>query len=483
METNKASFGVELEFLVCVASADQELNVPNMFENSTGAPILLPPGVPNRGFNAVEIARQRAERTMANAVAERRGTRVIQSMEEALSDPDSIHLQNFSEWSFESDPSVYLTADLRDEQYINEYYWVSVEIASPAFWDTPESWAEIREVVDAFKAEYWIITPHTAGMHYHYGHGKDYIPFTKIRRMAALLVAVDPLIVQLHPTHRRANEYCLSNRLYSRIAHGSPAAVNARAIGAEYVEGEPEFPGSRPQPNPVARPFRRRTPNLLVPFRRGQLDGYAFDELFVQFFTGSGYAYDNIDAANPRPLEIPLAVREILRCTNCPTVAELMRYADYLTDRPAYAFKAYTSDLYKRVLTEGDGQVSPIFQHKRTVEFRQMASTINSDEVVAHGKIILRLCQAAAEMELEELYEVVLDCSVAEANGDWFDVFDLLAELGLESEAKVLQYAVARFRGETVPDEIEDDKEEAEAAERRAEGRPSRFRWLSRRSG
>lgn len=176
-------------------------------------------------------------------------------------------------------------------------------------------------------------------------------------------------------------------------------------------------------------------------------------------------------------------MREILRCTNCPTVAELMRYADYLTDRPAYAFKAYTSDLYKRVLTEGDGQVSPIFQHKRTVEFRQMASTINSDEVVAHGKIILRLCQAAAEMELEELYEVVLDCSVAEANGDWFDVFDLLAELGLESEAKVLQYAVARFRGETVPDEIEDDKEEAEAAERRAEGRPSRFRWLSRRSG
>lgn len=269
METNKASFGVELEFLVCVASADQELNVPNMFENSTGAPILLPPGVPNRGFNAVEIARQRAERTMANAVAERRGTRVIQSMEEALSDPDSIHLQNFSEWSFESDPSVYLTADLRDEQYINEYYWVSVEIASPAFWDTPESWAEIREVVDAFKAEYWIITPHTAGMHYHYGHGKDYIPFTKIRRMAALLVAVDPLIVQLHPTHRRANEYCLSNRLYSRIAHGSPAAVNARAIGAEYVEGEPEFPGSRPQPNPVARPFRRRTPNLLVPFSAG----------------------------------------------------------------------------------------------------------------------------------------------------------------------------------------------------------------------
>ncbi|KAI0448197.1 hypothetical protein F4803DRAFT_558425 [Xylaria telfairii] len=396
---------------------------------------------------------------------------------------------NFSDWGFERDPSVYLPADMRDEQYITDYDWLNVEIASPALYDTPESWEEIREVVDAFKAEYWIITPPTAGIHYHYGNGKDYIPFTKIRRMAALFFAIDPVLVQLHPPHRRANDYCLSNRLYSRIAHGTSAAVDAREIGAEYIEGEPEFPGNRPRPNPVPRPFRRRTPNLLVPFRRGQLDGYTFDERFVQFFNGSDYAYgqdlpslvhDNIGRVNPpRPLEIPFAVREILRCTNSPTVAQLMRYGSAITDRPAYAFRAYSVDFYKRIIAEGNGEISRIYQPKRTIELRQMASTINSDEIVAHGKIIMRLCQVAAEMELEELYEVVNDCAVAESNGNWYDVFDLLAEFDLESEAKILAVSVARFRGEIIPEEIEDDRKNAEAAERRASGRLPWFRWLA----
>ncbi|KAI0454633.1 hypothetical protein F5B21DRAFT_524449 [Xylaria acuta] len=482
METSKSSIGVELEFMIAVLEAEQDLDIPEIFENSTGAPIILPPGVPRMGSAALEIIWRRGKRTLANAVAERRGARVIQSEEEALSSPDGLHLRNYNEWTFSSDPSVYLPPAESQQRYMNNYRWYPVEIASPALWATEESWEEIRNVVQAFKDEYWIITPSTAGMHYHYGNGKEYIPFVKLRRMAALLVAVDPLLVQLHP-QRKANEYCLSNRLYSRIAHGTPAAATAREIGAEYVEAEAEIPGNRQEPKPVARPFRRRTPNLLVPFKRGQLEGYEFDELFYHFFRESGYDDYNVNDPNPRPLAIPYAVREILRSTNAPTVAELMRYSALITDRPAYSFKDYTFHFYKQMVVEDDGQNDIHYQHKRTVEFRQMASTADPSCIVAHGKIIVRLCEIAAEMELEELFQVVLDCAVAEANGTWFDVFDLLAELGLEAEAKVLQYPLARIRGETVPENIVDDQKKAEAAENGTGQRPSWLRWLGRGSG
>ncbi|KAI0195179.1 hypothetical protein EV127DRAFT_501093 [Xylaria flabelliformis] len=467
METSKSSVGVELEFLVAIAAADQELNIPEMFENATGAPILLPPGVPKFSAGIPDIVKRRGERTVANAVATCRGTRVIQTEEEAISNPEAIHLRLHTEWSVGTDVSVFLPFEIR-QRYLNDFRWYPVEIASPALWPTAESWGEIREVVQAFKDEYWVITPPSAGMHFHYGNGIDYIPFFKLRRMAALLVAVDPIIAQLHPDHRKVEEYCLSNRLYSKIAHGTPAAVTSRELGAEYVEAEPEFPGVRPQPKPVARPFRRRTANLIVPFRRGQLAGYSLDEMFDYYFRNSTYDYDDANDPNPRPLEIPLAVREILRCTNSVTVAELMRYSPLPIDRPAYSFWAYTKLNYKQVLTR-NGKVDVDYQRKRTVEFRQYASEMDPDCVVAHGKVIVRLCEMAADMELEELWQVALDTAVAEANGNWYDVFDLLAEFGLEEEARVLQYSVARFRGETVPENIVEDD-------------ATWFGWLSRGS-
>ncbi|KAI1195376.1 hypothetical protein F5X97DRAFT_345789 [Nemania serpens] len=463
----RSSIGVELEFLLCVAEADQPYNVPDMFETSKGAPYELPTGVPLRS-EINHMVNQTLGETIAYAIASHRGTRVIQSEDEALSSSESFHLRPYSDWTVWSDLTVSLPHHQRAQRYMQEYRWYPVEIASPAFWATDESWEEIQAVVRAIRDDYWILTPPTAGLHYHYGNGKSYIPFGMLRRIAALTFAVDPIMVQLHPEHRRSNEWCLSNRLYSRVAHGRPAEVTARELCADYVEEEPEFPGMRRLPNPVSRPFRRRTPNLIVPFKRGTLTGYEFDDLF---FNDSGFE-DDIKKntgrrGNPTPFEIPDAVREILRCWNAPTVAELMRYTSR-DERPAYNFRAYEAGTYKQMIIE-QGEIYPLYQSKRTIEFRQMASTMEPEEVVAHGKVIVRLCEFAAEADLEELWRVVLDCTVAEGNGDWFDVFDLLAELGLNSEANVLQRSVARFRGEPIPELIIDDGEEAQAAAKKTE--------------
>ncbi|KAI0097564.1 hypothetical protein GGR51DRAFT_578003 [Nemania sp. FL0031] len=468
----RPSIGVELEFLVCVAVGDQPLNVPKRFENSNGGPVLLP-SVMGSIFDAGPLAVQnKIRKTIEKAVSQHRGSRVLEPgdsvrLPNGQINQEVVHLQAYRDaWTIGNDASVYLGHDdqyLRNEAHISEYSWQSVEIASPALWATDESWKEIQAVVEALKDEYWILTPNTAGMHYHYGNGKAYIPFNKLRRIAALLLAVDPIIVQLHPELRRENNYARSNRLYSRVAHGRRAAVSSRDIRAEYVEEDTETPIARPRPIPVSRPVRKKTAGFIAPFKRGELTGYKFSP---QRFFDTGYDEDRAYArrfrdgnySTLRPQEIPLEVREILHSINAPTVADLMRYGPF-TDRPAYSFHAYTQERYKRPVRQGN-RVANTHQNKRTIEFRQMASTMEADEVVAHGKVIVRLCQYAVEADLDQLWKLVLDCTVAEDRGDWFDVFDLLAELGLHSEARALQHPVARFRGEKIPDEPDGDDEE-----------------------
>ncbi|KAI0973549.1 hypothetical protein F4678DRAFT_470840 [Xylaria arbuscula] len=419
METTESSIGVELEFLLCIAEFDQPLTTPERFKSS-GAPLILPPGI-SRYSVTTERVQTRLRRTIESALSSlpKLGDRVIQSEKEALDDVESLHLRPYVNWTIKTDATVHLDRETEKEEH-----------------------NEIRAAVQAIKDEFWIITPIDSRMHYHYGHGKDYIPFQKLRRMAALLVAVDPLMVQLHPKHRRMNDYCLSNRLYSRVAHGRSAEKTARDLGAEYIEASPEIFGFGPRSDPIPRPVRKHKPDLSVPFKRRELTGYKFSRAI---FRNSGFDSDNTKATHP--LEIPRAVSEILRCANAPTVAELMRYGPLADDRPAYSFRTYGIEFYKHVI-RSRGQVNVNYQDKRTVEFRQMASTMKPEEVVAHGKVVVRLCEFAAEADIHDLWKLAFDCTDAESHGDWYDVFDLLAELGLISEAEVLQRVVSRFRGE-----------------------------------
>ncbi|KAK5624819.1 hypothetical protein RRF57_000535 [Xylaria bambusicola] len=448
METTYSSIGVELEFLLCIAESDSLMKTPRRFRDS-GAPLILPAGV-RRYENIISHIISRVQRTINNALLGLRkpGDRVVQSDAQALADPEALHLRPYLRWNIGTDPSFSLPQAIKDkEQYIDEYRWYPTEISSPALWATEASWEEIGAVVKAVKNEFWVITPPDAGTHYHYGYGKDYIPCGKLRRIAALLFAADPIMVQLHPKYRRNRESCLSNRLYSRGAHGRSAAALSREIGAGNIEVEPEDSARSTIPSSFLmsfpRPVRERGHGLMIPFKRGELTGYTFSEAL---FGSSGYLQDNAD--DVRPADIPSVVHELLQCPNAPTVAELMRFSSDAEDRPAYSFRAYTLGIYKHVI-RSNGEINVNFQNKRTIEFRQMASTMISDEVVAHGKIIVKLCEFAAEAALSDFWKVVLDCTVAELTGNWFDVFDLFAELALVSEARILQHAVARSRAET----------------------------------
>ncbi|KAI0114276.1 hypothetical protein F4776DRAFT_638969 [Hypoxylon sp. NC0597] len=261
----------------------------------------------------------------------------------------------------------------------------------------------------------------------------------------------------MHSASRRAHDsvWCPSNRLYSSLAHGASVEEVRKYI--HNIEDEVEHlaaPDPEPdRPEPTPRPTREREQNFVSIFRRGTLEGYTFDSR--QFYDSMPLFLDDENAVklpgfvSGVPTSIRTAAQELFSARHPSVISFLMENTYH--SRMAYNLKAYGPSVYRRIQMGGiSGPVS--HQPKRTIEFRQAAGTVNPDEVIAHGKIVVRICEAALG-DTSYVWKLILDCADAEHANTWYDVFDLLIELDLIDEARVIQRQMANERALVIKDE------------------------------
>lgn len=112
-----------------------------------------------------------------------------------------------------------------------EISWAGLELVSPAMKDEAASYHELEQVIDLLKAKYRIFVDKACGLHVHTAFGKSQIPLRGLKRCAALLFAMDPLVAEIHPRYRRDNTFCRPIRTQSNAAMGWTAleAVEAYA--------------------------------------------------------------------------------------------------------------------------------------------------------------------------------------------------------------------------------------------------------------
>ncbi|RYP73976.1 hypothetical protein DL771_003287 [Monosporascus sp. 5C6A] len=433
-----SSIGTELEFFVAVRIHDgtQPL-VPKLFTSSHGNPLVVPEtGSRGVALETYVIEHVRHTITLAFKKKLRGKTRVIASPED-LDDREARHLGQYMSWTVEREGTASMPEDILGQPGVNDYMWVDLEVKSPALWATDDAFIEILDVVQALQRTYWICTPPSTALQFHYGCGKDYIPVRNLRRIAALLYAADPLLAQLHPQHRHNNTYSLSNRLYSILAHGLTEPDGNRDLEAPGTEPEsPDRRGEGSDPKQEAKV--QGSTKFKTVFARGMLTGYDISA-HTFYLTDPDTPLSLGPVRAPRgytckSLGILTAVREILHCTTAPGLSKRM---ETLRARPAYDFGAYANSRYMRETPRRRQQP------KRTIEFRQAAGTMDPDEVIAHAKIVVRLCEWASTADLAEFWKLILDCEAGESTPSWFDVFDLLDRLDLNAEAKVLQRSMA----------------------------------------
>ncbi|KAI1645204.1 uncharacterized protein F4817DRAFT_367066 [Daldinia loculata] len=445
----KSSFGVEVELLIGIRRTGPMMATPRMFQLAKGKPI-----IPEPGNTTTAVVQRQVEEVIRVALQGHEGDRVITKPEE-LTDAEGSHLRRYTGWGVGRDMSVMAFNLERD---MTVYDWQDLEITSPALFATEKSFAEVHHVLTAIYNNFWVFAPETAGLHIHYGRGKEWVPIHHLRRIAAFLYAADPILTQMHPPHRRETErnYCPSNRHYSVLAHGISSAQAGRYLGVgnlveEHHEEDPgpSPPGSAPEP----KPGQEKGPRFTPIFKRGTLEGYKFDKTYftsgeLEWAEGEYLPGRQVD----KSLDIQTAVRELLSAPSSPVISTLMQHRIFR--RCAYNFAAYSVEAYGAVQIYGAGPLLRA-QPKRTIEFRQATGTVNADEVVAHARIAVRLCEFACETDINALWIMILDFLQAETQPTWYDVFDLLFELGLANEAKVIQRQMAKQRGiEIVNEEL-----------------------------
>ncbi|KAI0886887.1 uncharacterized protein GGS22DRAFT_199191 [Annulohypoxylon maeteangense] len=462
MENINSSIGVELECVVGIQVGQNPRTKPRMFQTAKGNPIRFDDenyewhlGTPPQVIDAIK-------QRIKEAVAGHEGDRIVNSEAELLGDQNSWHLKNFAvNWDVKRDASVYLNEEyaIRDSGF-NNYHFVDIEITSPALRATENSYAEIHHVITTLRDTFWLVTPRSAGLHVHYGRCKDWIPLDHLRRIAALLYAADPILIQIQPAVRRleGQRWCRSNRLYCNLAHGwraqdaqeSITRISRRPIE---VELQPEtVPESKvPEVEKTPRPSVKRSRNFTSIFPRGSLEGYAFSRRDFDASYQDYVVNRHSESHEGTPLGIIPAARELLSCVSAPIVSDLMGYK--WVNRLAYNFNAYNHEHYRRFRMNRDQTINIDNQPKRTIEFRQPAGTLNVDLIIATAKIVVRICEFASTATAEELWKLICDLDMAEKHREWYDVFDFLVDLDLDNEAKVIQRHMAEQRGLEIIDE------------------------------
>ena len=192
---------------------------------------------------------------------------------------------------------------------------------------------------------------------------------------------------------------------------------------------------------------------------RGLLGGYRFDEDFKQAFLDTdvdGWRIHPMQRPPPRVspgMPIRLAIRRLLEADRVEAVQVYM--APGMGERFAYNFQHY-------------GPIRHEYpDDKRTVEFRQGAGSFDGEAIEAWCKICVRLAEWPAEASDDDFMNVIHDCINAagkdddddgEENVQWYDVFDLLNDLGLGNEAQIMHRRALLENSREPPEELADER-------------------------
>ncbi|KAK7936171.1 hypothetical protein PG985_001666 [Apiospora marii] len=231
------TFGVEWEFYACFYQPEPDENVDAILAAYPGT-IIVPPDTPHLDAARLYVRQHVVATLRDNGVdvnnLDQRGKVLLPP---AGPEPHRFRLNTaegkYFRWSLTTDGSLGNAWLGRPDvaPLEKQLSWTGLELVSPAMRDEPASYQELEQVVDLLKARCRILVNITCGLHVHAAFGLDPIPFAGLKRCAALLFAMDPVVAEIHPRHRRDNTFARPIRTQSNAAMGWTAhdAVEAFA--------------------------------------------------------------------------------------------------------------------------------------------------------------------------------------------------------------------------------------------------------------
>ncbi|KAI1739263.1 hypothetical protein F4680DRAFT_466427 [Xylaria scruposa] len=219
----RLSYGIELEMLVAY------LDTSDVDPDGTNSENLAPVLRIDTSGEGNDITRDVGHQKPSGKIVEEHIRRTLRNHGIGVNKPEADpfskdippHLQGLDRWDVTSDLSV------RGENQESElakgkpgkYKWLGLELRSPACWDEPRAYEEIRFVVNLMKLKYRVRINITCGFHVHVANGPRFFDAKTLKRAGAFFFAADPILSRLHAPWRRAGVFTPSIRYVSRLAH------------------------------------------------------------------------------------------------------------------------------------------------------------------------------------------------------------------------------------------------------------------------
>ncbi|RYC57007.1 hypothetical protein CHU98_g9202, partial [Xylaria longipes] len=214
----RLSHGIELEVLVAyLHTSDVD---PDEANSKNLAPILRVDAGDTGGNGNDTAASQKAVEEHIRGTLRNHGIGV--NMPGPLTNEDTpYYLLGLDKWDVANDLSVTAGGEERElaKGKPGKYRWLGLELRSPACWDVPRAYDEIRFVVNLMKTKYRVRLNTSCGLHVHVANGPRFFDPKTLKRAGAFFFAADPMLSRLHAPWRRVGPYTPSIRYISQLAH------------------------------------------------------------------------------------------------------------------------------------------------------------------------------------------------------------------------------------------------------------------------
>ncbi|OTB07799.1 hypothetical protein M426DRAFT_8398 [Hypoxylon sp. CI-4A] len=416
----RVTFGVELEAMYFYTDNPQHLGFPD--DKDKGLAPIIDMSSAAMQYRDLEDQEdypldehmqtemiKHVERTILNFVAKLPET----SRGEVVYFEDEKSQGDYQTWMVVIDDSI------MPESSYKPLSWAPLEVVSPAMYVSEGAFREVQAVVNMIRDTFRTAVPPSCGLHVHVGMGAQLFPVETLKRLGALCWAADLLLGQMHPLARQRNDFCLGVRYWSVLADIMKDSSDKTSKLHEDVnpnEGDTHNKHEmvHVQPRRLATEFNRT-------FAR---DMHA-TEICEELEAGNNIFFStNFDT--PPTLEVGIleGVRRISVCKDWDSVANLLS----ICGRGAYNFRNYSD--FARYHEECT---------KNTVEFRQAAGSLDGLWVATYARIVAGIAQFARTADSDTFSRLVHDCHDGETNNIGYDILDLLIDLGLTEEAKIVQ--------------------------------------------
>lgn len=435
-KSNVLSFGCELEFIVAYLEGDE----PDPDADSEGlAPILRVPVVPEPCGPDSEYAGP-AEAYIFNHITDTlRQAGFTAKKDCSWPPPHDIPAERARAMfgiAVKSDSTVNEGAQVEGW---NGYHFQGVELNTSASWTSPIAFQELELVIQVLLHSYRIRVNRNCGLHFHVGIGPKPLNTQTVKRIAALLWCLDPIMCHVHPPQRRRMPHSVPIRENSAFACSKQTslAVSNDTFFEDGIIGKPKLGASvRMAP---ARPARtRRFPSSRLPTFRADPDTHAkLEKDYPDGFDGYGL----MDIAEKVVDSALDGVWRFLSCSNTAELAELMQVAGGGI-KSNYSFTGYIEDQNVDGQDEWRCEMPP--DRKLTIEFREATGSLDAEWISAWGRICAGIVLFAQNASTTDFFGMLM--RLGHAQGDFgdpgpapYDFLDFLDDIGCFAEAEVIE--------------------------------------------